>query len=58
MVAFRFENNSTHHSRIVKRLVEKYDGYITYSVEDNVFIAEVMISMTTAVNSAEKEGKA
>lgn len=34
--------------KIVKKIVEKYNGYVNYSIADNVFIAEVMLDMDTS----------
>lgn len=33
--------------RIVKRIVEKYNGIVKYKVEDNEFIAEMMLDFTS-----------
>lgn len=37
--------NHGYGTQIVKRLVAQYDGYVTYSVENDEFIAEAMINM-------------
>lgn len=34
--------------RIVERIVQKYNGYVNYSIEENEFIAEVMLDLMSA----------
>ena len=31
--------------KIVKRIVDKYNGYVNYTVVENEFVAEVMLDM-------------
>ena len=38
--------------KIVKRIVEKYNGYVNYTVVENEFVAEVMLD--TAGNKGDK----
>ena len=37
--------------RIIKRIVEKYNGYVNYSIEGDEFIAEVMLDMQKEQNN-------
>lgn len=40
--------------RIVKKIARKYNGFVSYSVEENNFIAEVMLDMGEKVESTDK----
>lgn len=45
------KDDSVYHGyghKIVKKIVEKYNGYVNYSIAENEFIAEVMLDMNTA----------
>ena len=47
-----YKNHGYGH-RIVKKIVDKYHGYINYSIENDEFIAEALIDLKTeAVNEA------
>lgn len=37
--------------RIVKRIVEKYNGAVKYKIEENEFIAEIMLDMTSVTEN-------
>lgn len=49
------KNDAANHGfghKIVKRIVEKYNGYVNYSIEDSDFIAEAMLDMNMASAAA------
>lgn len=38
-------------TRIIKRLVQEYNGYVTFTVENNIFVAEVMLDLMNSTKA-------